>query len=82
MTEQEFLSIKKSFDDSLVKAVRDHAIANYDSDGWDYVVETFSDADISAVVKSARTVKAAIGMVKKDVRPLYEMRREMQAEAF
>ena len=35
---------------TLVAFVRSHALANYEVDGWDYVVECYSDADIADVI--------------------------------
>jgi len=66
----------------LVKAVRDHAIANYNQDGWDYVVECWEDSDILEEIGNARTPESAIRRVRKVARLLDERRREVCAEIF
>lgn len=38
---------------ALVKAVRAHALAHYEQDGWDYVIECFSDLDIARELREA-----------------------------
>lgn len=43
----------------LVKAVRAHAVANYNG-GWDIIVECYEDADIAKLIGKARTEKGAI----------------------
>ena len=58
--------------ESLIAEVRRYAEARYETDGWDTVVECYSDADIAAIIKSARTVSGAIRKV----------RAEIQTEAF
>lgn len=64
-----------------IKAVRDFAVANYGQDGWDFVVECWSDADIAEAIGKARTAKAAIAKVKAAIAPLAERRDEIMAEA-
>lgn len=52
----------------LVDAVKAHAQQNYEKDGWDYVVESYTDAEIAEEVKNCRTEAGAIrkigGIVK------------------
>lgn len=66
----------------LVAAVRAHAITNYESDGWDYVVECWSDEDLLRVVATCRTARGAIRKVRAEIRPLADMRAEVRAEIF
>lgn len=54
----------------LVAAVKAHAIANYEKDGWDIVVECYSDADIARKIGGARSVKSAIAKVKNHMAPI------------
>jgi len=64
----------------LVSAVREFAINNYEKDGWDYLVECWSDADISEEIGKAKTVRGAISKCRQTVKLLDERRREVRAE--
>jgi hypothetical protein len=66
----------------LIDAVRAYSIAHYEKDGWDYVVECYSDAQIADIIKTARTAAGAIKMVRAEVKPRDNFRAEIQAEAF
>ena len=66
----------------LVAAVRQHAEENYSVDGWDYVVECLSDAEITEIIKTARTTAGAIKMVRAHIKPRADYRDEIQAERF
>jgi hypothetical protein len=66
----------------LIAAVRDHALANYNRDGWDYLVECWSDGDILEVIEDATTAAAAIKRTRKALAPLAERRDEVRAEIF
>jgi hypothetical protein len=63
----------------LLKAVRDHAYANYEVEGWDYLVECWEDDDILDAMGSATTAEEAIKRVRKALRPLNDMRAEVRA---
>ena len=63
-------------------AVKDYALAHYETDGWDYVVECYSDAEIADVIKTARTPAGAIKMMRAQVKPRADYRADIQAEAF
>ncbi len=65
--------------DELIRAVRDHADAHWGKDGWDFLVECWSDEDIAVAIGSAKTPKAAIAACKRQVRILDEHRSEMMA---
>lgn len=71
-------------DNSLVAAVKLHARNNYESDGWDIVLECWSDAEVLAVVNAANanTAAEAIAAVAAEVGPLAEHRDEVRAEIF
>jgi DNA-binding LytR/AlgR family response regulator len=66
----------------LIDAVRAYAIAHYQRDGWDYVVESYSDSQIADLIKTARTAVGAIKMVRTDCKARADYRAEIQAEAF
>lgn len=68
--------------DNLIKAVRDHAIANYEKDGWDVLVECWEDDDIVDAMRGARTAKTAIARVGKAVKEYHAYANDIQATAF
>ena len=66
----------------LIAAVRQYAEKNYERDGWDYVVECYSDEEIADIIKTARTPAGAIKMVRAQVKHRAEYRDEIRAEIF
>jgi hypothetical protein len=68
--------------EELVKAVRDYAIAHYEQDGWDYIVETYTDAELAEEIGQAHTVKGAIAKVRRTARLLDERRRDIESTAW
>jgi hypothetical protein len=66
----------------FTEAVKQHAIANYEIDGWDYVVECYDDAQIADIIKTARTEKGAIRMMRAQVKPRADYRADIQGERF
>lgn len=66
----------------LIKAVREHALRNYERNGWDYVVECWSDKDIEEAIGRCTGVRGAIDKVKAAVAPLASYRSEVRAEIF
>lgn len=65
-----------------VAAVKAFASANYDKDGWDFIVETCDDDDIIAMVKSCWTANGAINTVKAVAKAWNSNRAEISATAF
>lgn len=65
--------------DELVKALRAHALANYEKGGWDVIVECWSDEEIAKQLTEdgAVTLEDAI----KSFAPQIEVWAERQAEA-
>ena len=63
-------------------AVKQHALANYEKDGWDYVVECYSDAELADIIKNCRTEKGAIKTMRAHIKPRADYRAEIQSEAF
>lgn len=49
----------------LIQAVRDHAIRNYETGGWDEIVEFLSDDDIADLIGECHTVSGAIAKAAK-----------------
>jgi len=75
----------------MVEAVKAHALANYEKDGWDFLVECWSDDEIaeelayvseSADIHHAKTVAQAIKKIGRIVGLQDERRREVRAEIF
>lgn len=66
----------------LIGAVREHALANYEQGGWDYVVECWSDADIAKEITGCTSAKVAIQKVGACVGVLDDYRSDIQAEIF
>jgi len=65
-----------------VAAVRVHARKHYNEEGWDYVVESFDDAEIANEIAFSPTPEAAIKRMRKLVRLLNERREDIQGEAW
>lgn len=68
--------------EELIKAVRKHAIANYEEGGWDIVVECWVDEYIGTLIFGATTPEEAIKLVGDAVGDLDEYRQDIQATAF
>ncbi len=62
----------------LVEAVKTHALDHY-TDGWDEIVECFTDEEIAEAIGKARTVKGAIAKMAVIVKIRNERRREVQS---
>jgi hypothetical protein len=67
---------------TLTQAVKRHAIANYNTDGWDIVVECYSDDELATLIGDAQTIADAIARVFADVAPHASMRDEIRAENY
>lgn len=63
----------------LIAAVRSHAFANYNREGWDYVVECWEDGDILEAIEDASTEAEAIAKVREAVWPIDQVRSEVRA---
>lgn len=66
----------------LVKAVRAHAEKNYDRDGWDFLVECWSDEEILEAIQGCESETAAIHAVARIVGALEDHRREIQSSVW
>jgi hypothetical protein len=44
----------------LIEGVKDYALKNYEKNGWDIIVECFSDADIASEIIGSQTISEAI----------------------
>jgi 2',3'-cyclic-nucleotide 2'-phosphodiesterase (5'-nucleotidase family) len=70
--------------ENLIKAVKAHALENYESNGWDYVVECFDNSEIARIIDEAKaeTEEAAIKAVGEVAKLLGGARDEVRAEIF
>lgn len=68
----------------LIDAVKAHALANYETGGWDFVVECWDDAEIAEALAEAgaATEAEAIAAVAETAGLLDERRQEVRAEIF
>ena len=67
---------------NLVVGVRAYATDNYNEDGWDFLVECWTDEDILNESDSANTLAKAIKNCRRAVKTLDEFRRSVQNEIF
>jgi len=68
--------------EALIAAVKKHALANYEKQGWDIVIECYSDDDIAEIIKTARTPAGAIKMVRAEIKPRADYRDDIRSEIF
>jgi hypothetical protein len=67
----------------LLDAVKAHAVANYNTAGWDLVVETMDEAEmVEHLGHDMWTIKQAIRIVHSHVKDYAEYRSEIQSTAF
>jgi hypothetical protein len=66
----------------LLSAIKAHATANYNSGGWDYLVECYTDNDILLLTAECMTIADAIAKLGRIMSIMDERRREIQSEAF
>lgn len=68
----------------IAEAVKAHAIANYEKDGWDYLVECYSLKDIVRWIeeKGWTDAQQAIEGIGEMLAIKDSIRKDMEAEAF
>ena len=66
----------------LVEAVKAFAYSNYNKDGWDILIECYSDDDIAELIGNRKTIDSAIKACRKDVKERDSWRKEIEATAF
>lgn len=62
---------------ALVAVVRQHALQNYNTDGWDYLVECWSDSEIAEKVQHCTTPQSAIAKIGKILKRMDSHRAEI-----
>lgn len=68
--------------ETMVQKVREYALAHYDQDGWDYLVECYEDAEIAELIGDASSTPWAIERCRKVMQLLDEQRRSVMNEVF
>jgi hypothetical protein len=64
--------------EQLVEAVKQHAMNNYNGrEGWDFIVECWSDQDIIECIGDAATAKQAIARVRRSSTALADQRSDI-----
>ena len=66
----------------IATALRKHATENYESDGWDYVVETFDHDELLKEIEGATTLAEAIAKIAPYLKLLDDHRKDIEATRF
>jgi hypothetical protein len=66
----------------ILAAVRAHALAHYEQDGWDVIVECYEDAELAELLRGCNTPDEAIAQAGRAASTFDEARRAVQREAF
>ena len=64
--------------EDLIAAVKTYAVQNYNSDGWDIVVECYDRDELAEIIGDASTVNQAIARVGNHVGVIAEYRADIQ----
>lgn len=64
--------------DTLLDSIRQHAITHYEEDGWDILVECWSDDDILEVIGDSTNFEEAIITLSDTLSTINEYRQEIQ----
>lgn len=62
----------------LLLRVREHANIHYEENGWDILVECWSDDDILDVIGDAGSIEEAIVIISDTLNTIDEYRQEVQ----
>jgi hypothetical protein len=65
-----------------VERLRQHATVHYTEDGWDILVECWTDEYINEIIGSAKTYEEAVIACSDMLAVMDGFRKEIQAEAF
>jgi hypothetical protein len=61
----------------LIEAVIEHAVDHYEVEGWDILVECWSDEEIWSYIEGAADEKEAIRLAAQALKPLNDQRMEI-----
>lgn len=67
---------------ALVEAVKAHALEHYEKNGWDFIVECWSDEEIAEEIEGCENELQAVARVASVASALAGQRAEVQAEIF
>jgi len=68
--------------DAIVAAVKAYALSHYEKDGWDFIVECFTDDEIRRELVGVISKYDAISIFRRIAKAQDERRREVQAEVW
>ena len=63
----------------LIEAVIEHAVDHYELEGWDILVESWSDEEIWSWIEGAADVKEAIRLAAQALKPINDYRMEIMS---
>ena len=66
----------------MVAAVKAHALAHYNEDGWDSIVECYEDSELAAEIAGCTSIAEAIAKVGEGCKVWNDYREDIEAEAF
>lgn len=66
----------------LVNHVKQYARDHYEQDGWDILVECWSDEEIADELLLSMTNEQAVAYFKHFLKPAYDRRKDVEAEIF
>lgn len=61
----------------LIDAVIEHAVDHYEIEGWDILVECWSDEDIWSHIEGAASEKEAIRLAAQALKPINDHRMDI-----
>lgn len=61
----------------LIQAVIEHAVDHYEIEGWDILVECWSDEEIWSWIEGAASEKEAIRLAAQALKPIHDHRMEI-----
>lgn len=67
---------------SLVKQIKEHALEHYNDGGWDYIVESYSDAEIAEIIKGSFNLEEAIKKITPIVEAIYSKEQDARCHIF
>jgi len=60
----------------MVQAVKEYALAHYGQDGWDYIVECWTDEEIAEEIKDCLSESGAIREMRQIAKLFHSQRTE------
>ena len=61
-----------------LKQISEYALDHYNEDGWDFVVECWSDVDIVYSTRYAKNFDEAVELILQEIKPVDSHRKEIQ----